>query len=84
MGVVVEIKPNGDNSLDRKSGDYHWRHERSIFRREAYQHYVENKEKVIFPRLISKRLFALLWILTLLLVALGLLVTFWPLIEQLR
>ena len=59
-------------------------HERSIFRIEARQHYLENQEKVVLPRLLSARLFTILWILALILMAMGLVVTFWPLIEQLR
>ena len=79
----MEVTPDEDGSLDRNSIDYPVRQERSIFRREAYQHYMDNREKVIFPRLISERLFALLWTISLLLVVLGLLIAFWPVIEQL-
>ena len=57
---------------------------RSIFRSEAREHYIQNQEKVELPRLISVKLFRYLWIVALLLMAAGLIVAFWPLLEQLR
>jgi hypothetical protein len=57
--------------------------ERSIFRSEARQHYIQNQERVFIPRLASPRTFAYLWILALLLTVIGLLIAFWPLIRQL-
>ena len=57
---------------------------RSIFRSEAREHYIQNQEKVELPRLISAKLFRYLWVLALLLMAAGSIVAFWPLIEQLR
>ena len=83
-GVVVEKEPIADNSLDGDTDENHLTRERSIFRTEARQHYIENQEKVILPRLLSEKLFTILWILALLLAALGSAITFWPLIEQLR
>ncbi len=83
-GVVVKIEPNTNNSLDGNSREFSLTPEHSIFRTEAYQHYLENKEKVVLPRLISARFFTLLWITALLLGALGSIIAFWPLIDQLR
>jgi hypothetical protein len=80
----VENEPIADNSMDGETGDNHLTRERSIFRTEARQHYIENQEKVILPRLLSERLFTILWILALLLAALGSVVALWPLFEQLR
>jgi hypothetical protein len=54
--------------------------ERSIFRAEARQHYLQNQEKVVLPRLVSRRVFVALWILALLLLAAGSMVVFGPLI----
>jgi len=56
---------------------------RTIFRSEALDHYIQNQEKVELPRLISVRLFRYLWLIALLLMAAGALVAFWPLIMQL-
>ena len=83
-GVVVEIESSVKNSLDGENSEFGLTHDRSIFRTEAHQHYLENKEKVVLPRLISARFFTLLWISALLLGALGSIITFWPLIDQLR
>jgi hypothetical protein len=80
----MEIKPSTNNSLDGESRQFSLTPERSIFRTEAYQHYLENKEKVVLPRLISERFFTLLWITALLLGALGSIIAFWPLIDRLR
>ena len=57
---------------------------RSIFRSEAREHYIQNQEKVELPRLISAKHFLYLWIVALLLMAAGLVVAFWPLLQQLR
>jgi hypothetical protein len=54
--------------------------ERSIFRAEARQHYVQNQEQVVLPPLVSRRIFVFLWILGLLLMLAGSLIVFWPLI----
>lgn len=56
--------------------------ERAIFRAEAIQHYRENQDKVVLPRLVSPRVFRYLWILALLLLLAGSIIAFWPLIEQ--
>lgn len=45
---------------------------RSLFRADAIRHYVENKEKVILPRLVSPTLFFYLWLLIGVLCASGL------------
>jgi len=47
-------------------------------------HYLQNQEKVVLPRLISTKLFRILWLIALLLMAVGSIVAFWPMIEQLR
>jgi hypothetical protein len=57
--------------------------ERSIFRPEARQRYLQNQERVVLPRLVSPRVFVYLWVLALFLVVVGALVAFWPLIGQL-
>ncbi len=57
---------------------------RSIFRSEARQRYVENQQKIMLPRLLSTRFFLFLWIAGFLIMAAGLIITFWPLIDQLR
>jgi hypothetical protein len=56
--------------------------ERAIFREEAVQHYIQNEEKVELPTVVSPRYFAYLWIVSLLLMAVGLIIAFWPLIQQ--
>ena len=53
---------------------------RSIFRAEARQHYLQNQEKVVLPRLVSRRVFITLWILALLFLMAGTIVVVWPLI----
>lgn len=53
---------------------------RNIFRAEALDHYLQNQQKIELPRLISTRLFRVLWLVSLLLMALGALIAFWPLI----
>ena len=57
--------------------------ERSIFRAEARQRYIQNQERVVLPRLVSPRVFIVLWILALVLTVAGYLIAFWPLIAQL-
>jgi hypothetical protein len=56
--------------------------ERSIFRSEARQHYIQNQEKVVLPRLVSPQVFVYLWILALLLMVAGFIIALWPLIGQ--
>lgn len=57
--------------------------ERSIFRSEARQHYIQNQERVVLPSLASPRVFIYLWILALLFMVAGSIIAFWPLIVQL-
>ena len=57
--------------------------QRSIFRNEARQRYIQNQERVVVPRLASPRTFEYLWIVALLLTLIGSLIAFWPLIRQL-
>ena len=56
--------------------------EHAIFRDEARQHYIQNEEKVELPMVVSPRFFVYFWILSLLLLATGLIIAFWPLIRQ--
>lgn len=60
------------------------RAERSIFRAEARQHYLTNQDKVVFPRLLSHKLFFVLWLIALAFLVVGALITFWPLITVLQ
>jgi len=80
----MEREPIANRSLDGETDENHLTRERTIFRTEARLHYIKNQEKVILPRLLSERLFTILWVLALLLAALGSVVVLWPLIEQLR
>ena len=57
--------------------------ERSIFRAEARERYIQNQERVVLPRLVSPRVFIALWILALLCTVAGYLIAFWPMIEEL-
>ena len=54
---------------------------RQIFRVQAIEHYIQNQERIELPRLISTRLFRYLWVSALLLMALGAIIAFWPLIR---
>ncbi|NCF69060.1 MAG: hypothetical protein GWP61_24130 [Chloroflexi bacterium] len=75
-----------DRTTDRiQSGDIErtkQANERAIFRDEARQHYIQNEEKVELPMVISPRFFVYLWVLSLLLLIPGLIIAFWPLIQQ--
>lgn len=77
-------EPITNRLLDGETNENHLTRERSIFRTEARLHYIENQEKVVLPRLLSKKLITILWILALMLAALGSVVAFWPLFEQMR
>jgi len=57
--------------------------ERAIFRDEARQHYIRNAQKVELPMVVSPKSFVYLWTVSLLLMAVGLFIAFWPLIQQL-
>lgn len=57
--------------------------ERSIFRAEARERYIQNQERVVLPRLVSPRVFIALWIVALLCMVAGYLIAFWPMIEKL-
>jgi hypothetical protein len=54
---------------------------RAIFREHARRHYIRNQDKVELPAIVSPRFFLYLWILSLVLMAIGLIVAFWPLIQ---
>ena len=56
--------------------------ERDIFREEARRHYLQNADKVELPKIVSPKYFIYLWIISLVLMAVGMIVTFWPLIRQ--
>ena len=73
---VTGSNNRGHTNLSPQSTD------RAIFREEARQHFIQNAEKVELPRVVSPRYFLYLWIISLALMALGLLVAFWPLIRQ--
>ncbi len=51
---------------------------RAIFRTQAIDQYLREREKAVLPRVISPRAFGLLWALAGLLLALGFGVLFWP------
>lgn len=70
------------DSTHRGNNDHPPPVERAIFRDEARQHYIQNEEKVELPKVFSPRFFTVLWILSLLLMAVGLIIAFWPLIQQ--
>ena len=53
---------------------------RPIFRAEARRRYLQNQEKIALPRMISSRVFIFLWLLALLLIGVGGIVAFWPLL----
>lgn len=55
---------------------------RNIFRSEALEHFRQNQERIELPRLISSRLFRFLWAITILLMLLGSLIVFWPMITE--
>jgi hypothetical protein len=55
---------------------------RAIFRREALQHYIQNQERIVLPRLVTPRAFNLLWVLAALTMIGGLTVAFWPWLDQ--
>ena len=57
--------------------------QRSIFRAEALQRYRENQDRVELPRLVTPRVFTILWVLVLLLLVVGSTIAFWPLLGQL-
>ena len=75
-----------DRTTDRtQSGDIERTQqaaERAIFRDEARQHYIQTMEKVELPEAVSPRFFVYIWIVSILLMAIGLIIAFWPLIRQ--
>ena len=52
--------------------------ERSVFRAEALQHFVQNQEKVVLPNLVSPRAFLFFWIVAALIMVAGLILVLWP------
>ena len=83
MEALVFQEPTSDRDQNSGPAAAPPSAERAIFRAEARQHYIQNQEKVVIPRLASPRVFVTLWILGLLLMAAGFLIAFWPLIGQL-
>ncbi len=47
------------------------------------QRYRENQDRVELPRLVTPRVFTILWVLVLLLLVVGSTIAFWPLLNQL-
>lgn len=56
---------------------------RSIFRAHALDEYLREQEKAVLPRVISPRLFGLLWAVAAVLLAIGFGIVFWPAIAAL-
>ena len=83
MEALVFQEPTSDRDQNSRPAVAPPSAERAIFRAEARQHYIQNQEKVVIPRLASPRVFVTLWILGLLLMVAGFLIAFWPLIGQL-
>lgn len=71
-----------DSAHRAKNGQSMSPAERAIFRDEALIHYMLNEEKVELPVSVSPTYFAYFWIISLLLMVVGLMVTFWPLIQN--
>ena len=84
MGEEIFVYPKhiADSTYRRNNGQVPAPVERAIFRDEAVQHYIRNEEKVELPAVVSPRSFVYLWIVSLLLMAVGLIIAFWPLIQQ--
>jgi hypothetical protein len=76
LDPITDSAEHGNNGQTPVSG------KRSIFREEAFQHYIANEEKVELPMVVSPRFFVFLWIVSLLLMVVGLVIAFWPLIQQ--
>ena len=72
--------PHGDNLDDSVARQPKAPISRPIFRADIRQRYLQNQARIELPPLISTRAFTMLWILALLLLAVGALVTFWPLV----
>lgn len=78
----MHCDPLTDKTKHGKNGEAPISVRRGIFRLEALQHYIENEEKVELPMVVSPRFFVYLWIVSLFLMVAGLVITFWPLIQQ--
>lgn len=76
------LNPRTNSVEQRNNGQAPISVKRGIFRAEALQHYIENEEKVELPKVVSPRFFVFLWIVSLFLTAVGLVISFWPLIQQ--
>lgn len=71
---------NGDHFEDGAQGMIASPRNRPIFRAEARRRYLQNQEKIALPRMVSSRVFIFLWLLALLLMGVGGIVAFWPLL----
>ncbi len=81
MGDSVLQEPNTAGRVETAPVEARVSADRSIFRIEAYENYVQNKEKIVLPRLVSSTGFVLLWIIAGVLMALGLVMAFWPVLQ---
>lgn len=72
--------PHGDNLDESTTGQTDLPIRRPIFRAKIRQRYLQDQARIELPPLISVRTFAVLWILALLLLMVGALIAFWPLI----
>jgi len=80
--VPVRAEPaTGRDQFTTPDGNLPTR-QRAIFRSEAIEHYLQEQEKVVLPRLVSPHVFVYLWILAVLLLVAGFLIGFWPVIRQ--
>ena len=73
-------KPSTDQIQDGVRDKIMSPRSRSLFRSEARRHYLHNQEKIVLPRLVSSRFFISLWFLSLLLMVVGAIIAFGPLI----
>ena len=83
MEAVVNQEPTTDPVQYGEPAQAFPSAERSIFRAEARQHYIQRQQRVVMPRLASPRIFVYLWMLALFLTALGSIIAFLPLIGRL-
>jgi hypothetical protein len=80
MEAIVSQQPMTDRTQKGGPANAPLTSQRSIFRSEARQHYIQTQEQVVLPRLASPRVFVFFWILAMLLTVAGSVIAFWPLI----
>ena len=73
--VSGQQSQNGSNGTSVPDGA------RSIFRTEARRQDQQVRARILLPRLVSPRAFALFWLLALLLTVAGAVVAFWPILS---